>query len=296
MTSYRDCENKWSSYRQRMKDFPQHKMQVLGKVVCNQYNEDCRFYIPREQRCPKFSGPMGTSALSLEEWIEEIQSCMRSRELTRLVRADGCLSLLDVRREAIRWMEEDQPGHSGCQCAVLDSVEFLLEPLEFGDGQLPEGLLVSPALVSAKKGLLYALVVNVSKTDVCLPPCHVIGTVQLGTVTSMTTALSMSISPSWDDLGLAFVSVQEIIPTPRSPHGTVLSDIEGLTDKKMESVKALLEKYQDIFALGEGTFQHLLECMFGGQRYHSIPLYLDDVNVFSSNVQQQLERLGEVFS
>lgn len=45
-----------------------------------------------------------------------------------------------------------------------------------------------------------------------------------------------------------------------------------------------------------GTFQCLMERMFGDQRYNSVLLYLDDVIVFSSSVSQHLEKLEEVFS
>lgn len=57
-------------------------------------------------------------------------------------------------------------------CPQLESVAFLLEPLGFDEEQLPEGLLVSPTLVPARKGLVYAPVVNVGNTKVWLPPRH----------------------------------------------------------------------------------------------------------------------------
>lgn len=45
-----------------------------------------------------------------------------------------------------------------------------------------------------------------------------------------------------------------------------------------------------------GTFQRLMERIFGDQRFHSLLLYLDDVVVFSSTFKQHLERLESVFS
>lgn len=53
-------------------------------------------------------------------------------------------------------------------CPQLESAEFLLEPLSFEEEQLPEGLLVSPTLVTAHKGLLYAPIANVNNIDVWL--------------------------------------------------------------------------------------------------------------------------------
>lgn len=45
-----------------------------------------------------------------------------------------------------------------------------------------------------------------------------------------------------------------------------------------------------------GTFQRLMERIFGDQRYQSVLLYLDNVIVFSTTMQQYLERLEEVFA
>ena len=45
-----------------------------------------------------------------------------------------------------------------------------------------------------------------------------------------------------------------------------------------------------------GTFQCLMERMFGDQRYQSVLLYLDDVIIFSSTFSQHLDRLEEFFS
>lgn len=45
-----------------------------------------------------------------------------------------------------------------------------------------------------------------------------------------------------------------------------------------------------------GTFQRLMERIFGDQSLHSVLLYLDDVIVFSSSVEQHLQRLEVVLS
>ncbi|XP_024117809.2 uncharacterized protein LOC112139296 [Oryzias melastigma] len=37
-------------------------------------------FVPRDRRCPTFSG---TSSLSLDEWLEEVQACSRARHLSR---------------------------------------------------------------------------------------------------------------------------------------------------------------------------------------------------------------------
>ncbi|KAL2086083.1 hypothetical protein ACEWY4_017142 [Coilia grayii] len=44
-------------------------------------------YIPRERRCPKFSGRSVGGSLSIEEWVEEAESCIRSRHMSNHERA-----------------------------------------------------------------------------------------------------------------------------------------------------------------------------------------------------------------
>ena len=44
------------------------------------------------------------------------------------------------------------------------------------------------------------------------------------------------------------------------------------------------------------TFQRLMERMFGDQRFQTLLLYLDDIIIFSSTVEQQLERLEMVLT
>ncbi|XP_076851377.1 uncharacterized protein LOC143502078 [Brachyhypopomus gauderio] len=45
------------------------------------------FYLPKERKCPKFSGSTAAGALSVEEWTEEAQSCIRSRHMSVLDKA-----------------------------------------------------------------------------------------------------------------------------------------------------------------------------------------------------------------
>ena len=45
-----------------------------------------------------------------DQFCENVRDHMLRRELKRMVRQDEELSMLDVRREAIRWVEEGQPG------------------------------------------------------------------------------------------------------------------------------------------------------------------------------------------
>lgn len=56
-------------------------------------------------------------------------------------------------------------------------VEFLVEPLGSDDGDLLDGLLVSPSLVLAERGLVYIPVTNVHQ--IWLTPHRVLATVQV---------------------------------------------------------------------------------------------------------------------
>ncbi|KAF4116527.1 hypothetical protein G5714_004016 [Onychostoma macrolepis] len=128
-------------------------------------------------------------------------------------------------------------------CPQLETAELLLEPLGFEDGQLPEGLLVSPTLVFAKKGLLYAPVVNVGCTEVWLSPRRVIGTVQAVVATSAGTKL-VAFEPSWEE-GCAYVSTQEAITSSSVPE-SVLPDFEGLTPQQILQAKALFAQSDEL--------------------------------------------------
>ena len=156
-------------------------------------------------------------------------------------------------------------------CPQLDSVEFLLEPLGFEDGYLPEGLLLSPTLVSARKGVLYAPIVNVGSADVWLPPRHVVGTVQAVSATLVGTESKVSVESSWEECS-AFISTQEV-SMPNSSFGDQLVlDLEGLTEQQTAEASALFSKYGSIFSKGDGD----LGCT--SLITHEIPL-LDDVPV-----------------
>lgn len=44
-------------------------------------------YLPRERRCPKFSGSTTTGSLTVEEWVEEAQRCISSRFMSESEKA-----------------------------------------------------------------------------------------------------------------------------------------------------------------------------------------------------------------
>ncbi|KAL6486138.1 hypothetical protein MHYP_G00055300 [Metynnis hypsauchen] len=86
-------------------------------------------YLPRERKCPKFSG-LGTSAgaLTVEEWLEEAQGCIRSRYLSEWDKAMFLYDLLEGqarneikyrsqerydKRHYSGWMRDNQGGIEG---------------------------------------------------------------------------------------------------------------------------------------------------------------------------------------
>lgn len=44
-------------------------------------------YIPRERKCPNFSGKTGPGSLSIEDWLEEVECCTRGRQMSEVEKA-----------------------------------------------------------------------------------------------------------------------------------------------------------------------------------------------------------------
>lgn len=65
-------------------------------------------FVPRDRKCPKFSGRPG---ITINEWVEEAQACMRVRHLSR---ADQAFFLFDhlegEARDEIRYRSETERG------------------------------------------------------------------------------------------------------------------------------------------------------------------------------------------
>ena len=46
-----------------------------GSLACDATN--LRYvYVPRERKCPKFTGKMSVDLLTVEQWIEEVRRCL----------------------------------------------------------------------------------------------------------------------------------------------------------------------------------------------------------------------------
>lgn len=141
-------------------------------------------------------------------------------------------------------------------CPQLPSsskVEFLLEPLGPDEGTLPEGLLVSPALVKAERGLLYAPVTNVATRDVWITPRRLIGSVQV--VKAALKYSSPKVELSFDESSheyIAKISSQEVYDVIDQGVDFPISSFSNLSEQDASQAKQLLSKYQSIFSKGEG--------------------------------------------
>ena len=132
---------------------------------------------------------------------------------------------------------------------------FLLEPLNPMDGCLPEGLLVSPALVQAEKGTLYAPVTNVGQSDVWLGPRRVVATVQAidggDIVVGNSPNIELSIDASTQEC-TAYVSSHTVEQDINMSNDIEQLDFPSLTPEDKIDAKHLLTKYKHVFAKGEG--------------------------------------------
>lgn len=74
-------------------------------------------FVPRDRRCPKFSGKSG---ISIDEWVEEAEACMRARYLSK---ADKAFFLFDhlegEARDEIRYRPSGERGDPDQIIAIL---------------------------------------------------------------------------------------------------------------------------------------------------------------------------------
>ncbi len=211
---------------------------VLGmNVITHCFKELYEEYGPRLFQSPQVlaAGPAWQQALRACERMEAVIDApspfpVRMQEESQIRIPAGTLSLFPV---------------TCPQVPLNDPVCWLLEPLGPDDGALPDGLLVSPCLVTATGGALFAPITNVGTIDVTLHPHQVIATVQW---IEMTDAVNTpSGLPKSCPQQLATVSSHQAEPITFE-----LPDFEGLSDTQTVKAKALLLKYHSLFSKGEG--------------------------------------------
>lgn len=145
------------------------------------------------------------------------------------------------------------------------NMEFYVAPLEPEEGVLPEGLLVSPAVVVSERGLMHVPVINVGDSDVWLTPRRVIATVSMATVVSEHSSQVVSSNE-------CAASVAQHGVEAKGGDSWEVPLFEGLDGFEQQQAAALLNKYRCLFAKDEAD----LGCTNLIQ--HEIPL-LDDTPV-----------------
>ena len=160
-------------------------------------------------------------------------------------------------------------------CPQVPPTQFLLEPLGPLDGCLPEGLLISPAVVHAERGILYTPVTNVGQSDVWLVPRRVIGTIQRVDSSDILSGdvphVELSVDASAREC-TAYVSTQSVNLDQNTVGDFEHVDFLGLSPDEIVLAKSLLTKYQHLFSKCDSD----LGCT--NLITHEIPL-LDEVPV-----------------
>ncbi len=127
-----------------------------------------------------------------------------------------------------------------------EQFQFLVEPLDFEEGSLPEGLLVSPAFILSERGVAYVPVTNVSYSDVWLTPRRVIATVCVARVIAeQDPQAELSVKFS-DNEHMAYATTQQVEHV--GEEGIHFPSFEDLDEGEQLKAKALLMKYHSLFA------------------------------------------------
>uniref|UniRef100_A0A3P9LYG9 Gypsy retrotransposon integrase-like protein 1 n=1 Tax=Oryzias latipes TaxID=8090 RepID=A0A3P9LYG9_ORYLA len=122
-------------------------------------------------------------------------------------------------------------------------VDLCVEPLGPEGNGLPEGLLVSPSLVKAQGGRTYVPITNVGTSEAWLTPRRVVATVQTVCVVQGS-GPEACISVNSESC-VATIFSSEVTPDPTD---SILPQLEHLDERDKERVKALLSKYNRVFA------------------------------------------------
>lgn len=147
------------------------------------------------------------------------------------------------------------------------SIDLMAEPLGPEYSELPEGLLVSPSLVKAERGRAFVPIINVGTTDVWLTPRRVIATVQtVDAVKGEDSQIQVSVD---SQNCTAFIVTQDAKVTKTELD---LPEFENLEEVERQQAKALLIKYNSVFAKSD------LDVGCTNMITHDIPL-LDEAPV-----------------
>lgn len=167
----------------------------------------------------------------------------------------------------------------------------LLEPPTEGN-QLPEGILISRALLSVKSGVVEIPVTNVSLQDVWLQPHTSLGMLHI--VQVMSSGCSVNIVEGCSGEQVAIVQSAEMKATPPVDFSNM--SWPTLSVEQEHQVKMLLQSHSNVFSQGEGDIGcttlvehqiHLTDNVPIRQRYRRLPP--SQYDQVKAHIQQLLE-------
>ncbi|KAJ8393742.1 hypothetical protein AAFF_G00057950 [Aldrovandia affinis] len=202
------------------------------------------------------------------EWVSALSQCQQRERLLETGRVGEAVSLpgsaIRIPAGSLRFVQ------ATCnQGPALSTV--LLEPLSYGEGNLPTNLLISSALLSVSRGAVNVPVVNVGEEDQWLKPRTVLGTLHLADVHSSSQTVQAEEQTQEEGRRVVFIrSMVAESPPPSTISGLDELKWPDLSPHEITTAKTLLSKYSDTFSLYEGD----VGCT--NLIHHEIPL-VDDV-------------------
>lgn len=212
---------------------------VLGMNVINEYYYELfeqygtsLFQAPQVQ----LAAPALRRALRHCQMTEAVMSSVEAHKIRVQGKNPFC-----VLAGSIAWVPVTCP-----KIPSQEQVEFLVEPLEPDTGCLPDGLIMSPSLVVADRGLAYVPITNVGNSDVWLIPRRVVGTVQtIKLLSSPASQVELVVNGLTREC-TAYISSQAVSPAGSSDLDSIA--FSGLSPTENVQAKALLNKYSTLFA------------------------------------------------
>lgn len=190
-----------------------------------------------------------------------------------------------VPRGMVKWVM------ATCSHQLGESIAVLLEPLD--DRSLPECVVVSPAMVTIKRGIVYVPVVNIGETGVYLHPRRIIGVVSQAQIVSW----PKGISTVPQELGVVTATLSSQNAQANSIREQIKSlDLSVLSGLDQDKVRAMLYEREEVFAVSDSDLgctslvTHdipLLDNVPIRQRYRRIPP--SDYDDVRAHIRQLLE-------
>ena len=230
-----------------------------------------------------------------KRWESALSQCQQMERILKTGRVGEAVSLP---RSSVRIPAGSlQFVQATCnQGLALSTV--LLEPLSYGEGNLPTNLLISSALLSVSKGAVNIPVVNVGNEDQWLKPRTVLGTLHLADVHPSSQTIEAE-EQTQDQGRLVAFTRSVTAESPPLPTISGLDELEwpDLSPQERTTAKTLLSKYSDTFSLFDGDvgctdiIQHeipLVDDIPVRQRYRRLPP--SQFSLVKAHIQELLQQ------